>query len=767
MPVVQCSCGKQLRVPDQYAGKKVKCPECGQPNAVPAGRPTAATVKASAKPAAARTMASPPPLPAAAPAGKITFQCSCGQAMAAKTEHAGMKTKCPSCTSVVTIPGGAGARTQIATSPAPPVARVKGPPPLDDNGDYYDEDEAPPRPSVKKRKKGSALPWILAGVAALLLVGGGTLTAILLLRGGGGADFDMIPGNAQGFVVVRVADLLNSELGKKIMAEAGKGGQGMTPAQIEEKIGVKLDDIERLIVVVADANQQLGWGVATLSKPVNREKLSASFEAQAEKVQHAGKTLEVFSKGGDRMALCYLSDTMVVAGPEAGVKSAVEMLGGKRPSGSLDDAIKKAQDKHTIFVAGTPPPGTMQPLAANIPPQVSGLKPVLDLQTAALAFDMGSQWSLELNLHYPDDAKAKAAKDGIDGLLAFAKLMAGDGFKQGLPPGAGDDVAKHIKAGMESIKSSQSGPNVTVTMSINGNAIGNALAPFAGMMLPRGGAIQRGPIQPPFGQPPGPANPGKAPRPGPGAPGRPRPAPPGGNPNGGANPGVGLNPGEGGAPGGLVGDIRGSALATQHTNNLKQIALALMLYADAHGGQLPPAVTYGGPDGRTPLYSWRVAILPYLEQDLLYKQFHITEPWDSPHNKTLVARMPKVFALPGGQPGSTTPYQVFVGPNTPWSVDNGRIGPKFPAGFPDGTSNTILVAEAMHPVEWTKPADMVVDPGKHPMLLLGHHIKHNKCYVAMADGSVRSISVVGTSEQTLRNAINPADGQPLDPNFGN
>jgi hypothetical protein len=130
--------------------------------------------------------------------------------------------------------------------------------------------------------------------------------------------------------------------------------------------------------------------------------------------------------------------------------------------------------------------------------------------------------------------------------------------------------------------------------------------------------------------------------------------------------------------------------------------------------------------------------------------------------------MPKVFALPASQPSTTTtPYQVFVGPNTPWSVDFGRIGPKFPAGFPDGTSNTILVAEAMHPVEWTKPADMVVEAGKSPMLLLGFHVKHNRCYLAMADGSVRNIAVLGTSEQTLRNAINPADGQPLGADFGN
>ena len=41
-----------------------------------------------------------------------------------------------------------------------------------------------------------------------------------------------------------------------------------------------------------------------------------------------------------------------------------------------------------------------------------------------------------------------------------------------------------------------------------------------------------------------------------------------------------------------------------------------------------------------PLLSWRVAILPGLEQGNLYKQFRLDEPWDSPHNLTLLPLMP-------------------------------------------------------------------------------------------------------------------------------
>jgi hypothetical protein len=79
----------------------------------------------------------------------------------------------------------------------------------------------------------------------------------------------------------------------------------------------------------------------------------------------------------------------------------------------------------------------------------------------------------------------------------------------------------------------------------------------------------------------------------------------------------------------------------QCRNNLKAIGLALYNYADAHGGTLPPAYVADA-HGR-PLYSWRVLILPYIEQRPLYDRFHLDEPWDSPNNRTLIASMPFTY----------------------------------------------------------------------------------------------------------------------------
>ncbi len=75
---------------------------------------------------------------------------------------------------------------------------------------------------------------------------------------------------------------------------------------------------------------------------------------------------------------------------------------------------------------------------------------------------------------------------------------------------------------------------------------------------------------------------------------------------------------------------REAARRNQAVNSMKQIMLSMHNYADSHK-VLPPHANYSG-DGK-PLLSWRVHILPYLEENELYHQFHLDEPWDSPHNR--------------------------------------------------------------------------------------------------------------------------------------
>jgi RNA polymerase sigma factor (sigma-70 family) len=199
-----------------------------------------------------------------------------------------------------------------------------------------------------------------------------------------------------------------------------------------------------------------------------------------------------------------------------------------------------------------------------------------------------------------------------------------------------------------------------------------------------------------------------------------------------------------------------AASRTRSQDNLKQMGRAFHNYADANGGSFPLAALCD-PRGK-PLLSWRVAILPFLEQDALYKEFRLDEPWDSEHNKKLLGRMPAVYALPGvsmKQPG-LTPYQVFVGKD---SLFEGARKPSFPADIPDGTSNTLLVVEGTDGVPWTKPADIPFDD-RDPRSRVGGWYG-DVFDVLTCDGAVRTLDRKKVSEETFRNAIMPADGHVL------
>jgi Protein of unknown function (DUF1559) len=167
-------------------------------------------------------------------------------------------------------------------------------------------------------------------------------------------------------------------------------------------------------------------------------------------------------------------------------------------------------------------------------------------------------------------------------------------------------------------------------------------------------------------------------------------------------------------------------------NNLKLIGVACHNYHDATGA-FPADVTDAA--GK-PLLSWRVQILPYMEQEDLFKKFKPDEAWDGPTNKPLVEKLPTVFApvrVKTKQPGLTF-YQGFAGPGAMFDPDNRRIRATAVA---DGLSNTALVAEAAVAVEWTKPADLAFDPSKALPLLGGHF--DGEFNLLMCDGSVTKV----------------------------
>ena len=137
------------------------------------------------------------------------------------------------------------------------------------------------------------------------------------------------------------------------------------------------------------------------------------------------------------------------------------------------------------------------------------------------------------------------------------------------------------------------------------------------------------------------------------------------------------------------------------------------------------------PGGKA-LLSWRVALLPYLGERRLYSEFRLDEPWDSPHNKKLLDRMPNVYAPPGIRTREpyTTFYQVLVGGG---AVFEEHQRPAFPTSITDGISYTILIAEAGTASPWTKPEDLHYAPDA-PLPELGG-LFPKIINVALADGS--------------------------------
>ena len=179
-----------------------------------------------------------------------------------------------------------------------------------------------------------------------------------------------------------------------------------------------------------------------------------------------------------------------------------------------------------------------------------------------------------------------------------------------------------------------------------------------------------------------------------------------------------------------------------------------------------PAAYSADKDGK-PLLSWRVHILPFVEQQALYEQFHLDEPWHSDHNRKLIAQIPPVYKAPGSQadPGKT----VYLGN----PAENGMFGPptekgrdgRWPGGIAirevtDGTSNTIMVVEASdeRAVIWTKPDDF--EPDEEDPIKGLVSLRQGGFNAALCDGAVRFISE-HIDRRILKLLFTRNDGQPV------
>ncbi len=186
-------------------------------------------------------------------------------------------------------------------------------------------------------------------------------------------------------------------------------------------------------------------------------------------------------------------------------------------------------------------------------------------------------------------------------------------------------------------------------------------------------------------------------------------------------------------------------------NKMRQIALAFHIYFNKHDC-LPNHDRPGQPEDAPAGLSWRVHLLPFLEQEELYNQFHLDEPWDSEHNKTLIKQMPEVY---GKDPEGKTRFHLFLGAETPFGGEKAATFLE----ITDGTSFTIMFVEAGPNKAdiWTKPGGLEFNPDD-PISTLGDIGEF--FLVCLMDGSVHRLEKT-IDKATLNNLIRHQDGKPV------
>ncbi|MEX0678724.1 MAG: M56 family metallopeptidase [Pirellulales bacterium] len=198
---------------------------------------------------------------------------------------------------------------------------------------------------------------------------------------------------------------------------------------------------------------------------------------------------------------------------------------------------------------------------------------------------------------------------------------------------------------------------------------------------------------------------------------------------------------------------RAAARRNVSANKMKQLGIALHNYHDVRR-RFPSAVVIG-PDGKTP-HSWRVELLPFLEMKKdLYDRYKMDEPWDSEHNRKLIAEGADLFSVPMDKPNGDCSYFLITGPGT---VFDPAQGPSSVRNIVDGTSKTIGMVEAKRSIPWTKPEDIEYDPDK-PLPKLGGFFEGGY-HVGAMDASVHFLPDE-TDEATLRALFSRGGREPV------
>jgi Protein of unknown function (DUF1559) len=525
-----------------------------------------------------------------------------------------------------------------------------------------------------------------------------------------------VPGDAAGFVAIDVRGILDSPLCDDVRFALG----AVTPAELAafaKKSPLDPAIIDRAVIVFPNQATLMepvpsafptavsALAIIGCSKPFDPTVLNASFYTAGRPKSYRGRLYQ-FDEDTWSGLLVLPGNRAFVVGAEDSLVWLIDRLEQGLDSGPLAPARAEAVG-HAIFVAVNPAAAAQQ--APGIPPP---LQPLVEAQRICLSIDIGNRIRGRLEAHYADESGAERGDQAIKALIEMGR----GGLKQ---------AERFLLLAMD-----EAAPNGRTDVSV----LPQRTAALVGLGVVRrvDEALAKSPperketviryaVELPFANVSPMMISGVA-----------------------AITALGRSAN---ATFQSVGSsIGGPGGPAPQEARLKKLAAAFDAYYAEHG-HYPPAMTVAK-DG-SPLLSWRVALLPYLGEKKLFEEFRQNEPWDSLHNKKLIARMPIVFnkQLSFPDKNGRTNTMVATGPG---ALFDGAEGKKRPAG---GVPILALEPDSVKYAWWTKPSDLPFARGKPPAVF--HNYEFSACWAVFTDGTTKQLRKK-EDEKRLPELISPS-----------
>lgn len=583
-------------------------------------------------------------------------------------------------------------------------------------------------------------------LAALFTVSVATTSAV---RAAEPAAAKVLTPDAKGFVHVRVGDIWSDDVTKQLRTFIAQAGPNLiaefdsrfypAPSEIESFTVVLFDPKFRDILPAGRPTDVTPVWIITSKKPLERDALLKTMARTGKPRKHAGK--EYHFDETHWSGLLLLDDRSYAYASEDSIIALIDRM-GKGGDSPLTTVLTREADKHPVSVGVNVTALVTPDIAKGLPPE---LQPLAKANTLLATLDLKPKTTVSASLEFANAADAKEGLKATQEAVQLARGQIGNALtfveqkvkRDPAKPQAGIQTFPETvgfllaAAGLKQVDALLG----AMPLNVKGNAVQASLE--LDSVLPGGStAISIATVALAIGLAVADAD----------------------RVDGGR-----LQPGD--------------YDWTGRERNLTMIAQAIEKYAKDKGHYPPPAIL--DKDGK-PTLSWRVAILPYLDNTYieggfdggkpingpkaLYEMFKLDEPWDGPNNKKLIGRLPSVYRAPWSvlsysqsSIGKTTTL-VVVGKGTIFDptkkITDGDVR--------DGLKYTLLLVsleESSEAVYWTKPGDIALTAeGKLPAD--GPNISR-RFAVVYGDGSAHTL-VNGLSEKVFMGIVTRDGNEKLD-----